>query len=101
MRPVRLATDVVPLSDAKKRFSELCESAVRNARPLLVTRRGRSYVAVIPIAEFEALTDYRREVELERGLIAALQQVDDNETVGLRDVQKALSRYTADADTEG
>ncbi|MEZ5278047.1 MAG: type II toxin-antitoxin system Phd/YefM family antitoxin [Opitutaceae bacterium] len=39
------------LFDAKNRFSELCDTVARTSEPVLVTRRGKPLVRVVPATD--------------------------------------------------
>ena len=39
------------LFDAKNRFSELCDTVARTSEPVLVTRRGKPLVRVVPLTD--------------------------------------------------
>jgi len=41
----------IGLFDAKNRFSELCETVAATSEPVVVTRRGRPLVQVVPVKQ--------------------------------------------------
>jgi prevent-host-death family protein len=43
----------VGLFDAKNRFSEICEQVSQTGEPLIVTRRGRPLVRIVPVEREE------------------------------------------------
>jgi antitoxin Phd len=45
-----------PVQDAKARFSELLETCLRDG-PQLVTRRGEKAAVLVPVAQWERLTN--------------------------------------------
>lgn len=45
-----------PVQDAKARFSELLETCLRDG-PQLVTRRGEKAAVLVPVAQWQRLTD--------------------------------------------
>ncbi len=45
-----------PVQDAKARFSELLETCLRDG-PQLVTRRGEKAAVLVPVAQWEHLTN--------------------------------------------
>ena len=49
------------LQDAKAKFSEVVDRAMREG-PQVVTRRGRDAVVIIDAAEFERLTSRKRDI---------------------------------------
>ncbi len=48
-----------PLQDAKARFSELVDTAIKKG-PQIVTRRGVETVVVVPIEEWRRITSSKR-----------------------------------------
>ncbi len=48
-----------PLQDAKARFSELVDTAIKKG-PQIVTRRGVETVVVVPIEEWRRVTSSKR-----------------------------------------
>lgn len=63
--------DIVPLSAARARFSELVDEA-KAGDDKIITKNGEAYVAVIDIAKL----DYYRQLERERGDLLLLEDVE-------------------------
>ena len=65
-----LSEDTIPLTEGKRSLGDLCQRAVESGRAVVLTRHGRGLVAVVPLQEYVALTEYQKEMEL----AAALQE---------------------------
>ncbi len=63
--------DIVPLSAARSRFSELVDEA-HAGDDKIITKNGEAYVAVIDIAKL----DYYRQAVRERGQLLQLQDIE-------------------------
>ncbi len=63
--------DIVPLSAARARFSELVDEA-KAGDDKIITKGGEAYVAVIDIKKL----DYYRQLERERGQLLLLEDVE-------------------------
>lgn len=70
--------DIVPISDARARLTELAEEVVTAGAEKILTKNGSSYVAIVDAAKL----DYYHALEQEH---ASLVLLDDAET-GLRQV---------------
>ena len=57
MSAPRFSTDVHPLTDLKLHASALVNQAVRERRPVLLTRRGRGVAVLLDLTEYERLAD--------------------------------------------
>ncbi len=60
--------DIIPLSAARSRFSELVDEA-KAGDDKIITKNGEAYVAVIDVAKL----DYYRQLERERGKLLLLE----------------------------
>lgn len=71
------ASDVVPISDARARLTELAEDVVGRGREKLLTKNGSSYVALVDARKL----DYYHALEAEHaGLVlahAAIEGLED------------------------
>ena len=63
--------DIVPLSAARSRFSELADEA-HAGEDKIITKNGEAYVALIDIAKL----DYYRQAVRERGQMLQLQDLE-------------------------
>lgn len=63
MPNLRVATDIVPLSDFKARASELLKRLAETGAPIVITQNGRAAGVLLSPAEFDALTDRIRFVD--------------------------------------
>ncbi len=51
------STDVVPITAARARLTEIAAEVVASGQPKVLTRNGESYVAVLGVADFD---EYQR-----------------------------------------
>ena len=83
------ASDVVPLTQARIKLSELADQAKAGAEKI-ITKNGESYVALI---DAERLDHYYHRLEREHILPLLLDQIDK----GLDDVEARCTRDARDA----
>ena len=57
MSHLRVAEDIVPLSDFKARASELLKRLAETGAPIVITQNGRAAGVLLSPAEFDALTE--------------------------------------------
>lgn len=57
MSHLRVAEDIVPLSDFKARAAELLKRLAETGAPIVITQNGRAAGVLLSPAEFDALTD--------------------------------------------
>ena len=57
MEYVRVAEDIVPLSEFKAHASQLLEKASRPGAPIVSTQNGRAAAVLVSPAEYDALTE--------------------------------------------
>jgi prevent-host-death family protein len=57
MSNLRVAEDIVPLSDFKARASELLKKLAHTGAPIIITQNGRAAGVLLSPAEFDALTE--------------------------------------------
>ena len=60
MPNLRIAEDIVPLSDFKARASELLKKIAETGAPMVITQNGRAAGVILSPAEFDALTERAR-----------------------------------------
>lgn len=60
MRPVRMAEDIVPVSDFKAQAAEWLKRLAENGQPLDVRQNGKAAGVLISPAEFDRLTERAR-----------------------------------------
>ncbi|MFP4069946.1 MAG: type II toxin-antitoxin system Phd/YefM family antitoxin [Verrucomicrobiota bacterium] len=46
--------DMIPLYEAKNRFSELCKTVSETGRPCVISRRGEPLVKLVPVESAES-----------------------------------------------
>lgn len=84
------SSDVVPISDARARLTELAEDVVSGGHEKVLTKNGSSYVALVDARKL----DYYHALEAEHGHLILGQAALD----GLADV--AAGRVIEDADLD-
>ncbi|HEY8879267.1 MAG TPA: type II toxin-antitoxin system Phd/YefM family antitoxin [Roseateles sp.] len=84
------SSDVVPISDARARLTELAEDVVNGGHEKVLTKNGCSYVALVDARKL----DYYHALEAEHGHLILGQAALD----GLADV--AAGRVVDDADLD-
>jgi len=57
MSHLRVAEDIVPLSDFKARAAELLKRLAETGAPIVITQNGRAAGVLLSPAEFDALTE--------------------------------------------
>ena len=57
MPNLRVATDIVPLSEFKARAAELLKRLAETGAPMVITQNGRAAGVLLSPAEFDALTE--------------------------------------------
>jgi prevent-host-death family protein len=57
MPNLRVAEDIVPLSDFKARASELLKKLAESGAPIVITQNGRAAGVLLSPAEFDAMTE--------------------------------------------
>ncbi len=60
MPNLRVAEDIVPLSEFKTRASELLKRLAETGAPMVITQNGRAAGVLLSPAEFDALTERLR-----------------------------------------
>ena len=54
-----LSTDIVPITSARARLTELAADVVASGHPKVLTRNGKSYVAMVGVADLDELRRLR------------------------------------------
>lgn len=72
------ASDVVPISDARARLTELAEDVVVNGAEKVLTKNGVSYVAIVDAKKL----DYYHALEEEHASLVLLSEAE----IGLRQI---------------
>lgn len=84
------ASDVVPISDARARLTELAEEVVNHGSEKLLTKNGASYVALVDARKL----DYYHALEAEHAGLVLLQAAVE----GLEDI--AAGRVISEAELD-
>jgi prevent-host-death family protein len=87
-------SDIVPISDARARLTELAEDVVVGGAEKVLTKNGSSYVALVDARKL----DYYHALEAEHASLvlldaaeASLQQVLAGQVMSEQDLERALS----------
>ena len=86
MRTVRLAEDVIPVSDFKARAADLLHRLAENGQPIVITQNGKVAGVVLSAGDYDRLTERARVVAaVEQGLAdVAAGRVHTHAEVGAR-----------------
>lgn len=76
-----LSTDIVPITSARARLTELAADVIASGQPKVLTRNGESYVAVIGVADLDELHRLRA-TEHVRNLHLVTQGLEELESGG-------------------
>lgn len=90
-------SDIVSLSDARTRFSELAEEAKKGAEKV-ITRNGRSYVALIDAEKldyYHRLENERYELDLLMNIERGLDDVEAGRVSDAREFIKKIQKRRA------
>lgn len=93
MPNLRIAEDIVPLSDFKARASELLKRISETGAPIIITQNGRAAGVLLSPAEFDVLVDRTRFVNAVAAGIADVEsgRVVEHESM----VAEVTARYDA------
>ena len=72
--------------EAREHFSEICEKAAFNKNRFILSRRGKDFVAVIPIEDLRFI----EEMEEKRDLELALEALKEARKEGAKAIDEAL-----------
>lgn len=92
--PLR-ASDVVPISEARARLTELAEDVVGQGVEKLLTKNGASYVALVDARKldyYHALEAEHAGLVLVQGALEGLEDLATGRLLGEAEVDEALSR---------
>ena len=93
MPNLRVAEDIVPLSDFKARASELLKKLAETGAPMVITQNGRAAAVLLSPAEFDTLTERARFV---RAVAEGLADADSGRVVDHQSmVAEVMARYDA------
>jgi len=87
------ASDIVPISEARARLTELAEDVVGNGSEKVLTKNGASYVALVDARRldyYHALESEHANLVLAEDAIAGLQQASAGQFVSDEDLDRAL-----------
>ncbi len=96
MPNLRVAEDIVPLSDFKARASELLKRLAETGAPMVITQNGRAAGVLLSPAEFDLLTERARFVN---AVAAGLADVESGRVIDHQPmVAEVTARYDAPDD---
>lgn len=84
-------SDIVPISEARARLTELAEEVVRNGTEKVLTKNGTGYVALIDarrLDEYHALAEEYANLVLLVEAQKGLDDVAEGRTISLKDFKK-------------
>ncbi len=88
------ACDVVPISEARARLTELADEVVGGGAEKVLTKNGTSFVALVDAKKL----DYYHALEVEHANLVLLDEAEtglrellDNQVVGADDLMRALT----------
>jgi len=86
------AKDIVPITTARAKLTELAEQVARTGQGKVLTRNGESYVAIITASDYDELTALRHEQHLSvlRAVAEGLEDVKAGRTLGWEEFQPQL-----------
>jgi prevent-host-death family protein len=79
----------VSTREARENFSDVVNRAAYGKERVILTRRGKPVVAVVPMADMELLEALEDKIDLEDAL-AALKEAEEQGTVPLEDLKREL-----------
>ncbi|MDE3011083.1 MAG: type II toxin-antitoxin system Phd/YefM family antitoxin [Pseudomonadota bacterium] len=87
------AADIVPISEARARLTELAEDVVGNGAEKILTKNGTSYVALVDARQldyYHALEAEYANLVLADDAVTSLQQALEGDFVSVEDLDRAL-----------
>jgi len=84
--------DIVPITTARAKLTELAEQVARTGQGKVLTRNGESYVAIVTASDFDRLQEMRREENLSilRAVAEGLEDVNAGRTMTWEEYQPEL-----------
>jgi mRNA interferase RelE/StbE len=79
----------VSTREARENFSDVINRAAYGKERVILTRRGKPLVAVVPMADVELLETIEDKLDLEDAL-AALKEAEEKGTIPLNDLKREL-----------
>ena len=79
----------VSTREARENFSDVINRAAYGKERVILTRRGKPLVAVVPMADVELLETLEDKLDLEDAL-AALKEAEEKGTIPLDDLKREL-----------
>lgn len=92
------ASDVVPISEARARLTELAEDVVGRGAEKLLTKNGASYVALVDARKldyYHALEEEHAGLVLVQAALEGLEDLDAGRVLDEAELGKAMSELAA------
>ena len=95
--------DIVPISQARARLTELADQVATQGRPKLFTRNGTGYVALVTASELEELERFRAEAWYSnlRAVAAALPQMHAGQGMQVEEFKRRSKALVAKLEKSG
>lgn len=84
--------EIIPISDARQNLAELCNRVAYGSERLLIARRGKARVALVPVEDLELLEALEDAIDL----AAARKALREAESVGTKPLQQVLRELGVD-----
>ncbi|GEM_PF-4818664 len=86
------AKDIVPITTARAKLTELADQVARTGQGKVLTRNGESYVAIITASDYDELTAFRHEQHLSvlRAVAEGLEDINAGRTIDWPEFQPQL-----------
>lgn len=81
--------DEFSLSDARSNFADIANEVAYAGRRIILTRKGKKLVAIVPIEDLEALEAIENRVDLDDAR-KALADTDKNGTISWESIKRKL-----------
>ena len=95
MARLKLSEDLRPLSDLKTQTSEVIQQAQESGRPVVLTRHGRGVAVVLSLEAFEDLQRSAENLQLQRAVEEAEQDIAEGRWTEHSEVMEKLKRWSA------
>jgi prevent-host-death family protein len=73
--------------EAREHFSELVNRSAFGKERILLTRRGKDLVAVVPIEDYKLLEELEDQIDLREALLA-LKEAEEKGTISWEEIKK-------------
>jgi prevent-host-death family protein len=90
--------DIIPISQARARLTELADDVASHGGVKLLTRNGEGYAAIVPAQDVDDLQQFRAAKRLSdlQTLAQAMTEIEDGTTVPFADFAVGMMAMVAD-----